>query len=120
MKCRRQNFTLLEILIFFLIISLVGSFLGVKGYSLFKKTHFEANIEKFLGFLRESRESAYLHGEDIIFIIQKGSHGFSTFKGFTGSKLQQDIFPHLTFYFNDKNIENLTFHFYSSVLIEPM
>lgn len=119
MRMNKLPFTLLELLICFFLITLAGSFLGVKGYALFQKTKDEGKVKKILGVLKENREFAFLHGEDRVLHLIQDEKGISCFTGFEGGKRKKIFFEGLRFSFNHDLLDELEIKFYASGPFSP-
>ncbi|HSW72884.1 MAG TPA: hypothetical protein VLG44_05720 [Chlamydiales bacterium] len=119
MRMNKRAFTLFELLICFFLITLAGSFLGVKGYALFQKTRDEGKVKKILGLLKESRELAFLHGEDRVLHLIEGNKGLSCLTGFEGGKKKKIFLEGVHFSFNGINSPELEIKFYASGPFSP-
>lgn len=110
----------MELFICLFLIAIAGTLLGLKGYSLFQRAHFDSTVQKLRNSLKECRELACLHNEDVVFSLQKKDRETVVLKGFEGGILKQETYPRLSFSFNGKEKEILTIHFCASSSINPL
>jgi hypothetical protein len=119
-KSKRNPFTLIEISICLFLIAIAGSLLGMKGYSLIERARFDAAVSKVKNNFKECRYMASLHGEDVIYILDKWGEGLRTLKGFEGATSKVEFFPNISLIFDGKEQSSFTIRFSSTGSIAPL
>jgi hypothetical protein len=119
-KSKKKPFSLIEIFICLFLIAIAGSLLGIKGHSIIKKARFDALVLKMKNNFTECRELARLHGEDVIFILQKRDKNLLSSRGFEGGKLKQEEFCNFSFRLEEESKPALFFRFSSTGSVNPL
>lgn len=119
----RKSFTLLEVLIAFLIIAISGSFLGLKLFSYWEAKKFSSDVDRLVSKLSSLHLLSQINHQDLCFRSEKcdGKIVFLSFP-LNRSYFFQDhrlTIEETQFILNQSVTENLDFTFYSTGQVTP-